>query len=216
MYDLRSSPMILAPSARFLTEFPFSLMCLPGHSKGPGEKEIKALVSNFALGEPRRLLPSSRPPRPGGGGVPLEEEAAKLSLGNDPTEKEGGKIQDDILGGGGGGEARWPEDLSTASDQRHDAKRKGPHSSKSSAPPTLSRAEAALDSISDLHDAPSSSFNSHREPSQTCISHGGRGGAPHHTSISRIYFVFFCFEIGSLPICSFGVSSVYDLAGLIS
>ena len=100
-----------------------------------------------------RLLPSPRPPRPCGGGVPLEEEAAKLSLGNDPTEKEGGKIQDDILGGGGGGEARWPEDLSTASDQRHDAKRKGPHSSKSSAPPTLSRAEAALDSISDLHEA---------------------------------------------------------------
>ena len=95
MYDLRSSPMILAPSACFLTEFPFSLICLPGHSKGPGEKEIKALVSNFALGEPRRLLPSPRPPRPGGGGVPLEEEAAKLSLGKDPTEKGSGEIMDD-------------------------------------------------------------------------------------------------------------------------
>ena len=89
----------------------------------------------------RRLLPSRRPPRPGGGGVPLEEEAAKLSLGKDLTEKEGGEILDDILGGGGGGEARWPEDLSTASDQQHDAKRKEPHSSKSSAPPILSRAE---------------------------------------------------------------------------
>ena len=101
----------------------------------------------------RRLLPSPRPPRPCGGGVPLEEEAAKLSLGKDPTEKGSGEIMDDILGGGGGGEARWPEDLSTASDQRHDAKRKGQLLSKSSAPPTLSRAEAALDSISDLHDA---------------------------------------------------------------
>ena len=73
--------------------------------------------------------PSPSQPRaaaPVGGGVPLEEEAAKLSLGKDPTEKEGGEILDDILGGGGGGEARWPEDLSTASDQRHDAKRKGP------------------------------------------------------------------------------------------
>ena len=52
MYDLRSSPMILAPSARFLTEFPFSLMCLPGRSKGPGDREIKAFVSNLTLGAP--------------------------------------------------------------------------------------------------------------------------------------------------------------------
>ena len=73
--------------------------------------------------------PSPSQPRaavPGGGGVALEDAAAKLSLGKDPIEKEGGEILDDILGGGGGGEARWPEDLSTASDQRHDAKRKGP------------------------------------------------------------------------------------------
>ena len=100
--------------------------------------------------------PSPSQPRaaaPGGGGVPLEDAAAKLSLGKDPIEKEGGEILDDILGGGGGGEARWPEDLSTASDQQHDAKRKGPHLSKSSAPPILSRAEAALDSTSDLHEA---------------------------------------------------------------
>ena len=102
----------------------------------------------------RLLLPAQSSPSPGGGGVPLKEEAAKLSLGKDLTEKEGGEILDDILGGGGGGEARWPEDLSTASDQQHDAKRKEQLSSKkSSAPPTLSRAEAALDSISDLHEA---------------------------------------------------------------
>ena len=74
----------------------------------------------------RLLLPAQSSPSPGGGGAPLEEEAAKLSLGKDPTEKEGGEIQNDILGGGGGGDARWPEDLSTASDQQHDAKRKGP------------------------------------------------------------------------------------------
>ena len=72
----------------------------------------------------RLLLPAQSSPSPGGGGVPLKEEAAKLSLGKDLTEKEGGEILDDILGGGG--EARWPEDLSTASDQQHDAKRKGP------------------------------------------------------------------------------------------
>ena len=73
--------------------------------------------------------PSPSQPRaaaPVGGGVPLEDAAAKLSLGKDPTEKEGGEILDDILGGVGGGEARWPEDLSTASDQQHDAKREGP------------------------------------------------------------------------------------------
>ena len=139
----------------------------------------------------RRLLPSPRPPRPCGGGVPLEEEAAKLSLGKDPTEKGSGEIMDDILGGGGGGEARWPEDLSTASDQRHDAKRKGQLLSKSSAPPTLSRAEAALDSISDLHEA-LLLLHSILTVSQTCISHGGRGGAPHHTSTTPTSQIDLC------------------------